>query len=61
MQINNILIFIDNNFAIIKKIIKSVKIIIKNKKYFTFAYHLKFNDIQINIDLNSFVLIKKNL
>lgn len=46
MQTNDILILANNNFANTKKeVIKSIKIIIKNKKHFTFIYSLKFNNI----------------
>lgn len=45
MQIDDILILANNNFASTKKnVIKSAEIIIKNKKYPTFIYSLKFNN-----------------
>lgn len=46
MQTNDISILVDNNFTSIKeKIIKSAKIMIKDKKYFIFAYSLIFNNV----------------
>ena len=57
MQTNDILILADNNFADIKKvIIKSAKIMTKNRKCLSFAHPLKFNSTQIKLDLNGIVL-----
>lgn len=61
MQINNKFILIDNYFASIKEyIIKLAMIIIKNKKYLTSTYFLKFNGIEIKLKLNIIILIKKS-
>lgn len=44
MQTNDILILANTNFVSIEEdVIKSVKIMIKDKKYLTFAHFLKFN------------------
>lgn len=48
IQINNIFILANNNFASNKKETnKLAKIMTKDKKYLTFAYPLKFNGAQI--------------
>lgn len=44
----------------IEKTIKIAKIITKNGKYLIFAYPIKFNGVQIKLDLNSIVLTKKS-
>lgn len=60
IQIDNILILANNNFASIeKKYIKYVKIITKNRKNFTFVCFLKFNDIENKLDSNNIILAKK--
>lgn len=60
IQTDDILILVDNDFASIKKdTIRSGKIMIKNKEYLTSIYPLKFNGVQIKLDLNGIVLTKK--
>lgn len=45
IQISNILILVDNDFASTKKsIIKLAKIITKDQKYLIFTYFLKLNN-----------------
>lgn len=61
IQINDILILVNNNFANTKeKAIKLAKIMIKNRKHLTFAHSLKFNNAQIKLDSNSIVLTKNS-
>ena len=46
IQTDNILILADNDFASIKKnAIRLIKIMIKNKEYFTPIYFPKFNSV----------------
>lgn len=61
MQVNNIFILIDNNFASVQKnAIRLIKIMIKNKKHLIFIYFLKFIGIQIKLNLNKIILIKES-
>ena len=61
MQIDDILILADNNFASTKEeAIKSAKIITKDREYLTSAHPLKFNSAQIKLDSNGIVLTKKS-
>ena len=61
LQTNDILILANNNFTSIKEEeMKLAKIIIKNRKYLTFAHPLKFNSIQIKLDSNGIVLTKRS-
>lgn len=61
MQTNNTLILANNNFISTKEeIIKSAKIITKDKKYLIFIYPLKFNSAQIKFDSNDIVLTKES-
>lgn len=60
MQINNILILVDNNFASNKEeIIKIAKLITKNCKYLIFAQLIKFNKAKIKLNSKDIVLTKK--
>ena len=60
MQTNNILMLINDQFAFEKKnVIKSTKIMIKNRKMFIFQQLIKFNDVQIKFDSEDLLLIKK--
>lgn len=60
MSSDDTLILADSNFTSIKKYtIELAKIIIKDKKYLFSTYSLKFNDIQIKLNLNRIVLTKK--
>ena len=61
MQTNDILILADNNFTSTEKdVIRSIKIMTKNKEHFTSIHFLKFNNTQIKFNSNKIVLIKKN-
>lgn len=61
MQTDDILILADNDFTSIKKdVIRSTKIMIKDKKLFTPIYFLKFNSAQIKFDSNRIVITKKS-
>lgn len=61
IQIDNILILPDKNFASNeKKIIKVAKLIIKDCKYLTLTQLVKFNRTQIKLNSNGIVLIKKS-
>lgn len=61
MQTNNILILANNNFTNNKEnIIKEVKIIIKDYKYLSSAQPIKFNRVQIKLDSNTIIFIKKS-
>lgn len=61
MQINNILILVDNDFASIEENAnRSAKIWTKDKEYLTFAYFSKFNDAQIKLNSNGIVWTKKS-
>ena len=61
IQINNILILADNDFASIEEdVIKSTKIMTKNREYLTYAHPLKFSGAQIKLDLDRIVLIKES-
>ena len=60
MQTNDILMLINDQFAFEKKnVIKSTKIMIKNRKMFIFQQLIKFNDVQIKFDSKNLLLIKK--
>lgn len=61
MQTNNTLILGDNHFANTKEeVIKSAKIMIKDKKYLILVYCLKFNGAQIKLKFKIIVLIKQS-
>lgn len=61
VQINNILILIDNNFASTEEnAMRSAKIMTKNTKYFISIYLLKFNGAQIKFIFNKIILSKKS-
>lgn len=61
IQTNDTLILTNNNFASTEKeIIKSTKIITKDKKYLTPVHPPKFNDAQIKLDSNNIILAKKS-
>lgn len=61
MQTDNISFLVSNIFDNIEKIeIRLAKIITKNRKHLMFTYPLKFNSIQIKLDLNKIVLTKKS-
>ena len=60
MQINDILILVNNNLANKKEVeIKAAKIMTKDQKYLTPTQPLKFNKVQIKLDLKSIILKKK--
>lgn len=61
MQIDDILILADNNFASTKEnAIRLAKIMTKNKEHLTSAHLLKFNGVQIKLNLNRIVLTKES-
>lgn len=61
MQIDNILILADNNFAKKKKIIiQTIKIITKDWEHFIFSHSLKFNGAQIKLNLSETTLAKES-
>ena len=61
MQTDDTLILAVNDFASTKQdTIRSAKIMTKNREHLTSAYFLKFNGIQIKLDLNGVVWIKKS-
>lgn len=60
MQIDNTLILIDIDFTNTEKnAIRLAKIIKKNKEYPTSTHFLKFNNVQIKLNSNRIILIKK--
>lgn len=59
--IDDILILVDNDLASIEEdVIKLVKILIKDRKYLTFAHLLKFNSTQIKFNFNRIIFPKKS-
>lgn len=57
--INNTFIFVDNNFENVEEdAIKSAKIVIKNRNYLILAPYLKFNGIQISLNLDRMIMLK---
>lgn len=61
MQTNNILILVHNKFIKKEEVaIKTSKIMTKSPKHLTFLYLLKFNRIQIKLDLEEIVFTKEN-
>ena len=60
MQTNNTLILVNENFANMEeKRVKDIIIMTKDQKYLISAKSVKFNKIQIKLDLNSIILTKK--
>ena len=58
-QIDDTLIFINNDFVIKKnEIIKTINIIIKKRKCFNITNSIKFNDIKIKFQKNEVIVIK---
>lgn len=58
---NNILILTNNIFTSKKEeVIKNAKIIIKDYKYFISIQPMKFNIIEIKLNLNGIILTKKS-
>ena len=58
-QIDDILIFVNNDFAIKKiEIIKTINIMIRQQKCFIVTNSIKFNDIKIKFDENKTINIK---
>ena len=61
IQINDILILIDNDFARKKEVaIKIVKIMTKDLEYLTFSHLLKFDMTKIKLNLEGIVLKKES-
>ena len=61
IQIDDTLILANNDFASIEEdVIRSAKIITKDRKHFTSVHPLKFNGTQIKLDLNKKILTKKS-
>ncbi len=61
MHIDNTLILTDNNFASKEKeAVTNAKIMIKNREYLIPIQPIKFNGVEIKIDSNGIVLIKKS-
>lgn len=61
IQIDDILILANNDLISVKQDkIKFAKIMIKNNKYFTSAYPLKLNGVQIKLHLDWIVLTKES-
>ena len=61
MQTDDILILPDNEFVGKEKvIIQTAKIMTKDREFLTFSHPLKFNGVQINLDLKRIVLSKES-